>query len=75
MSADLYLSPCQEAVPGKAEQQSYVLFHRDEIQQTHKELTARGVEFTAAPAEQMWGWSATFKDPDGSLYVLNQRGD
>jgi lactoylglutathione lyase len=54
---------------------SNVLFTCEDIQRTHEELTARGVEFPDPPGKQFWGWWATFKDNEGNLYGLGQRGD
>jgi catechol 2,3-dioxygenase-like lactoylglutathione lyase family enzyme len=53
---------------------SNVLFGYDDIQTTHGQLAARGVEFTEEPSRQFWGWWAVFKDPDGNSYGLGQRG-
>jgi catechol 2,3-dioxygenase-like lactoylglutathione lyase family enzyme len=53
---------------------SNVLFECDDIQTTHKQLAARGVEFTEEPSRQFWGWWAVFKDPDGNSYGLGLRG-
>ena len=39
---------------------------------THKELSARGVEFPQAPVDAPWGTAATFKDPDGNLFSISQ---
>ena len=54
---------------------SNVLFESDDIQATHKQLAARGVEFAEEPSRQFWGWWAVFKDPDGNTYGLGQRGE
>lgn len=54
---------------------SNVLFHCDDVEQTHRELTARGVEFAEAPRKEFWGWWAVFKDLDGNTYGLGQRGE
>jgi lactoylglutathione lyase len=54
---------------------SNVLFTCEDIQKTHQELTALGVEFPDPPGKQFWGWWATFKDNEGNLYGLGQRGD
>jgi len=43
-----------------------------DCRKTHQELSARGVEFTRAPVEYPWGTAATFKDPDGNLFSMNQ---
>jgi lactoylglutathione lyase len=48
------------------------IFAVDDIQATHRELTARGVEFVDAPSQQEWGWWATIKDPDGNIIGLHQ---
>jgi catechol 2,3-dioxygenase-like lactoylglutathione lyase family enzyme len=45
----------------------------DDIQATFKELSAKGVHFTEAPARQPWGiMQAIFEDQDGNSYVLVQ---
>jgi len=48
------------------------IFGVDDMQATHKELTARGVEFVDQPAQQPWGWWASIKDPDGNIMGLHQ---
>jgi predicted enzyme related to lactoylglutathione lyase len=45
----------------------------DNVQRTYDELTARGVEFVAAPQEQPWGTFAIMKDLDGNRFVLSSR--
>ena len=45
----------------------------DNIDQTHQELTARGVEFVAPPTKQPWGSFAIVKDPDGNTFVLSTK--
>ena len=54
---------------------SNVLFHAEDINKTHEELTERGVEFVEEPSQQFWGWWAMFKDPDGNTYGLGQSSD
>jgi catechol 2,3-dioxygenase-like lactoylglutathione lyase family enzyme len=50
---------------------SNVIFHCDDIQKTHEELSARGVEFPTPPERAPWGqWWAVFADPDGNKYGL-----
>ena len=45
----------------------------DDIHKTFSELKAHGVQFKQAePEEYPWGTSATFADPDGNLFSLNQ---
>ena len=48
------------------------IFAVDDLQATHKELTARGVEFVDQPAQQPWGWWASIRDPDGNIIGLHQ---
>jgi len=51
---------------------SPVFFNCDDIEQTYRELTERGVEFPVPPARQHFGWWALFADPDGTRYALGQ---
>jgi lactoylglutathione lyase len=53
---------------------SNVVFACDDIHKTHRELSEKAVEFVDAPADLGWGLWATFKDPDGNVYGLTQRG-
>ncbi len=48
------------------------IFEVDDMEATHRELTARGVEFSDPPAQQFWGWWATIKDPDGNTIGLHK---
>jgi hypothetical protein len=52
---------------------SPVLFTCHDIQKTHQELTARGVEFPDPPGRRSWGWWATLAGNEGNLYGLGQR--
>jgi predicted enzyme related to lactoylglutathione lyase len=45
----------------------------DDVVKTHAELSDRGVEFTQAPKQESWGWSALFKDSEGNTFVLGTR--
>ena len=47
-------------------------FACDDIEQTYKELSARGVEFVGEPQKQHWGSFAMFKDSEGNRFVLSQ---
>jgi len=39
----------------------------------HRELADKGVEFTTAPQRYPWGgFMASFRDPDGNLYYLDE---
>ena len=52
---------------------SNVTFMTDDIDRTHRELTARGVVFTAPPTKQPWGRFAKFQDIDGNQFVLSTK--
>jgi predicted enzyme related to lactoylglutathione lyase len=50
-----------------------ITFTCDDVDETYRELCARGVEFTGPPAKQPWGTYALFKDPDGNTFCLSSR--
>jgi predicted enzyme related to lactoylglutathione lyase len=52
---------------------SPVFFSCEDIQQTHRELTERGVRFPGPPTEMPFGWWSMFEDDDGTRYALEQR--
>lgn len=72
----LVLSPRPASQPrpevGELLPHSPVFFTCEDIVQTHRELSGRGVEFPAEPAELPFGWWAMFSDPDGTRYALGQ---
>jgi hypothetical protein len=47
-------------------------FYCDDLKQTMAALRRRGVEFTAAIAEEDWGWATRFKIPGGDEVQLYQ---
>lgn len=51
---------------------SPVFFSCRDIHETYREMTERGVEFTAAPAQMHFGWWSVFTDQDGTRYALGQ---
>jgi lactoylglutathione lyase len=53
---------------------SNVFFDCDDIEQTHAELTSRGVSFATPPAEMHFGWWALFEDFEGTRFALGQWG-
>ena len=55
--------------PGRAPP---ILLRVADCRKVHKELSGRGVEFVQAPVDHPWGTVATFKDPDGNLFSINQ---
>jgi catechol 2,3-dioxygenase-like lactoylglutathione lyase family enzyme len=54
---------------------SNVFFYADDVAETYRELTAKGVEFPEPPSKQFFGWWSMFADPDGTRYALRQRWD
>ncbi len=50
---------------------SGVSYHCEDIDQTYKELSGRGVAFDAPPKEEPWGTFATFKDSEENSFVLS----
>ncbi|WP_433337801.1 VOC family protein [Spirillospora sp. CA-294931] len=49
-----------------------VFLSTDDCRATHKELTARGVEFVEDPFETPYGIDAAFRDPSGNHLRLTQ---
>ena len=47
-------------------------FACDDIDETYKELSARGVQFMGEPEKQDWGTYAMFKDSEGNRFVLSE---
>ncbi len=52
---------------------STAVFASDNVEKTHEQLTARGVEFVQAPKKEPWGTSSIFKDADGNQFVLSSK--
>ncbi len=51
-----------------------IVMNVDDCRKAFAELKARGVLFKQEkPEEYAWGISATFSDPDGNLFSINQR--
>ena len=48
-------------------------FACDDVEATHRQLTAKGVEFVRPPKREDWGTSAIFKDSEGNQFVLGSR--
>jgi len=50
-----------------------IVMRVDDCHKVFDEMKARGVQFkTDKPEEYPWGVSATFADPDGNLFSINQ---
>jgi catechol 2,3-dioxygenase-like lactoylglutathione lyase family enzyme len=45
-------------------------FATEDLDEAHKEMKDRGVEFTVEPKKEEWGTYAMFKDPDGNEFWL-----
>ena len=45
----------------------------DDVEATYRQMGERGVTFQGEPQRQPWGTFATFKDPDGNIFVLSSR--
>ena len=45
----------------------------DDVEATHRQLSARGVEFESPPARQPWGTFAVMRDSEGNRFVLSSR--
>jgi predicted enzyme related to lactoylglutathione lyase len=73
----LVLSPCPTGEPRREVPDdlphSPVFFACDDIEQTHRELSERGVEFPTPPTKMDFGWWALFEDDEGTRYALGQR--
>jgi predicted enzyme related to lactoylglutathione lyase len=54
---------------------SDLFFNCADIEQTHADLTRRGVVFPLPPAKQQFGWWALFEDNEGTRYALGQWDD
>ncbi|HEX2233171.1 MAG TPA: VOC family protein [Thermoleophilaceae bacterium] len=51
---------------------SPLFFTCADIQETHRELSERGVEFHAPPQRQHFGWWALFCDDEGTRFALGE---
>jgi predicted enzyme related to lactoylglutathione lyase len=45
----------------------------DDVEATHRQLSARGVEFESPPTRQPWGIFAVMLDSEGNRFVLSSR--
>ena len=50
-----------------------IVMHVEDCRKTFAEMKSRGVPFKQAEPEELpWGVSATFSDPDGNLFSINE---
>lgn len=61
--------PSKNWSPGRAPP---IVLRVSDVRKIHQELSARGVEFPQPPVDYPWGTVATFTDPDGNLFSINQ---
>jgi catechol 2,3-dioxygenase-like lactoylglutathione lyase family enzyme len=64
----LFTAQGQQAMIGGFMNLSFVA---DDVEETARELKAKGVEFVQEPQKADWGTAAIFKDPDGNQFVLS----
>ena len=51
-------------------------FGVEDLVASHRDLSAKGVEFTMPPQKQPWGgFMSVFRDPDGNTFYLDQLDD
>lgn len=67
--------PGESARPAPADNlpNTNVFFYADDIEQTYKELTERGVRFPAPPNKQFFGWWSMFLDSEGNRFALGEK--
>jgi catechol 2,3-dioxygenase-like lactoylglutathione lyase family enzyme len=52
-----------------------LFFATDDVDQTHRELADRGVEFSQEPTDQPYGRDAGFRDPSGNQMRIARLSD
>lgn len=52
------------------ETRASISFQIDSLDATHARLQDAGVEVLRPPERKPWGWSATYRDPDGNTISL-----
>ncbi|MGW5643250.1 glyoxalase superfamily protein [Saccharopolyspora sp. NPDC003752] len=64
---DQAIFPVYDGIPSAT-----FFLYADDIEQTYRELSAKGVEFSEPPVRQPWGWWSTFLDSEGNRVTLQQ---
>lgn len=54
---------------------SNVMFYSEDLEQTHQELSARGVKFPTPATRMDFGWWSVFEDNEGTRYGLTQKSE
>ncbi len=68
------IDPADPQQAGLVGRQTGVGFSVDDVEATHRRLSAQGVAFPMEPQKQPWGgFMGLFADPDGNVYYLDQR--
>jgi catechol 2,3-dioxygenase-like lactoylglutathione lyase family enzyme len=60
----------EELKPGG---QMNVTFWTDDVEETVREMKAKGVTIVMEPKKAEWGTAAAFADPDGNRFVLSSK--
>ena len=69
------VDPADEKMRGLVGRPTGFGFCVEDLVEAHRELAARGVQFVMEPTRQPWGgFLATFADPDGNIFYLDQPG-
>lgn len=63
----------REEAPTELPTASFFLY-ADDIEQTYRDLSAKGVKFPAPPTQQPWGWWSMLEDSEGTRIALGQAG-
>ena len=50
---------------------SNIVFIADDVEETYRQLVARGVDFVQQPKKADWGTAAVFRDLDGNSFVIS----
>jgi predicted enzyme related to lactoylglutathione lyase len=58
--------------PRGTQPSSPVFFTCEDVQETYRELSERGVSFVTPPAEMPFGWWAMFEDDESTRYGLHE---
>lgn len=61
---------------GRKESAPDIFMLVDDVDDSYKKLSEKGVKFVSEPKDQYWGGrTATFLDPDENMFILVQRKD
>ena len=66
----LFTSPGHEVLIGQFQP---LVFWTNDVPQSYKEMSAKGIEFLSPPKTEEWGTSAMFRDVDGNQFLLSSK--